>query len=205
MEWDFGKTTKKCTDCNKTLPTDEFFFSALFFLRTARPPAGQANPQDESVDESVRPDATSGRLGGDGRFLRQDYCATCWTSKRESVFSYWKTKITAKQITKTPREVLIEFFDNLLNYSQDKPPMVPDDKAAMDEAIRSKIIYLFSLILLRRKIFKIKESIRKDNQPFIVFERVPDGKGYEVAELSISEEELVKLKDQFSKLFEFEI
>ena len=172
MEWDFGKTTRKCAGCSNNLPEEEFFYSTLF----------------------VNPDV---KAKGDN-FLRRDYCNPCWEKKPEGVFSFWKAKLTKKQAPKTPREVLVEFFDNLVN-------PVPDAQSEIAVEARPKIMYLFGLILLRRRIVKIKENILKDNQSYIVFERIPDGKIYEVPEMALSDAELISLKDQFAKIFEFEV
>lgn len=176
MEWNFSKSARKCAGCEQPFPTGEFFFSAIF---------------------SPAPDETKGRTKDVENFIRRDYCEPCWGKKPEGIFSFWKTRLTPKTPPKTPREVLVEFFDNLLNPTA--------TSLNIDDAIRTKVSYLFSLVLLRRKIVKIKENITKDNQPYLVLERIPDGKIYEVPELSISEDELVTLREQFSGLFEFKL
>ncbi|MBI4835458.1 MAG: hypothetical protein HY811_11665 [Planctomycetes bacterium] len=177
-DWEFGKGKKICSSCTKPVAEGEYLFSALLLDETKK-----------SAEQ----------------FLRNDYCGACWESKSQGVFSFWRTQVTKKIQPKTPREILVEFFENLIAPVQDKPVEV-------DEALRPKIIYLFSLVLLRRKILKIKENIVKpaslaggDNQPYLVFERIPDGKIYEVPEMAITDEELTGLKDQFAKLFDFEI
>jgi len=193
MGWEFGKSTKKCAACDRAFGSGEEYFSALFWKATT--------DYTETVKEN---------------FIRKDYCIPCWEKKpsdaagkttgkpdkdaSSNVFSFWKTRITVKEVVKTPREVLVEFFDNLI-----EPSFQPKPDAPIPAEIRQKVIYLFALVLLRKKVLRIKENVSREGQPFIIFERTPDGKVYEVLDLTISENELVSLRNEFSKLFEFEI
>jgi hypothetical protein len=198
-DWEFGKGKKTCSSCAKPLAEGEYLFSALFLNK----------PQEAERQRS--PD----QIGNAEQFLRSDYCGACWESKSQGVFSFWRTQITKKAQPKTPREILVEFFENLISANSGVDPAgnPSDNKLSyINEAMRPKIIYLFSLVLLRRKIFRIKENIVKpaspaggDNRTYLVFERIPDNKVYEVPEMAITDEELAGLKDQFAKLFDFEI
>jgi len=205
MVWQVAKSTKKCAGCERGLDPDEEYFAALFI----NPPAEGSKAQKDE-------------------FGRKDYCLACWanstnpdgfserepgTGKPNAIFSFWKTRMAPARVAKTPRQVLIEFFDNLVQPEFQPPegdsasltPEPAERGAAVIPESRDKITYLFALILLRKRIFKIKENITREEQSYLAFERIPDGKVYEVKELTISDEELVSLRDEFSKLFEFEI
>lgn len=173
VEWQVNKSTKKCFKCQKSFEVNEPFYSALMC---------------ELIDKKEH-------------FVRQDYCQTCWNHKPENLFSFWQTRLIIKTKPKTAKEVLINFFDNLLAADTS----VPNEPTSIKPEIKPKVIYLFVLILLRKKILKLKSEIRKDDREYLVLERSSDNKTYEVPNLNISPDELVPLKNEFSRLFEFEI
>ncbi len=156
----------------------------------------------------------------------------------EQHFSFWQTQMAVKNKPKTPREVLISFFDNLINSApgpetteaqpaaadlsaealakeETDPPVQqteetsPSDeeknKASITAKLRPKVIYLFSLILLRKKILKLTGQKTKDGQDFLLMEKVGSQKKYEIADLKIEEEELITLREEFANLFEFDL
>lgn len=257
--WQIEKTTKHCQNCTSTIEVGKNYFSALF--QNQAPLTGQApmkqsrqGPQSEKI-----PLPTNA-----SRLVRQDFCTNCWekrtASGEEPPFSFWQTKIsTPPEPPKTPRQVLLTFFDNLFikpeaspsnavgeesekasdtsielinpadpvrdrssqrddrksetpisTLSKDKTKETVSNKASFisngaDTKLKSQVKYLFALILLRKRLLKLKESVHKNDMRFLVFERVFDNKIYEIPEITISEQELISLRDEFSKLFEFRI
>jgi hypothetical protein len=243
--WQIEKTTKRCQNCTRTIETGKDYFSALFQNQAAE--SGKAAP---GTPNGARPKKAVPSGTNASGLMRQDFCTNCWerrtASGEESPFSFWQTRIAApSEPPKTPRQVLLTFFDNLfiepveskentVGEGHDKPKSVvsvsrPHDSsppeadlpqaqgsqkktasetvltATADSKLKSQVKYLFSLILLRKRLLKLKESIHKDNMKFLVFERVSDNKIYEIQEIDISEQELISLRDEFSKLFEFRI
>jgi len=217
--WQIEKTTKHCQNCTGIIEVGKIYFSALFHSQ-----ASQSEKIPLLIDAS--------------RLMRQDFCANCWekrtASGEESPFSFWQTKIAASsELPKTPRQILLTFFDNLFIESEapihpplagkqdaldeitDKPEnektATSSDSTAIpiaignDTKLKSQVKYLFALILLRKRLLKLKESVHKNDMRLLVFERVSDNKIYEIPEISISEQELISLRDEFSKLFEFRI
>ncbi|MDI6789053.1 MAG: hypothetical protein QME51_11835, partial [Planctomycetota bacterium] len=77
--------------------------------------------------------------------------------------------------------------------------------AERDDKLKQQVKYLFALILLRKKLLRLKESFIKQGVKFLILERVSDNRPYEVLEVSISDNEFIALRDEFSKLFEFRI
>jgi len=206
--WQIEKTTKHCQSCSRTIETSENYFSALF------PASPEPNRAQESKEQP------------ESRLVRQDFCANCWerrtASGEDMPFSFWQTVINPPlEPPKTPKQILLSFFDNLFISAKDNggsafisggepetatspesglPPAVPTNTALKD-----RVKYLFSLILLRKKLLRLKETFHKDNARFLLMERVSDNKSYQVPEITITESELVSLRDEFSKLFEFRI
>jgi hypothetical protein len=173
MEWQITKRTRKCFKCQKPFENKIPFYSALMY---------------ELIDKKEQ-------------LLRQDYCTACWDPKLTNLFSFWQTALIQLTKPKTAKEVLIGFFDNLINPASNDETPAPDLQSEM----RSKAIYLFTLILLRKKILKLKDEVIKDNQTYLIVERYSDNKVYEILNLNIAEDELQTLRDEFSRLFEFEI
>jgi hypothetical protein len=201
--WQIEKTTKRCQDCTNAIEVGRNYFSALFH---------SLEPQTEKKPAVVEV----------FRLIRQDFCANCWekriASGEESPFSFWQT-IIAKSLEppKTPRQVLLDFFDNLfveLKTSAENTEggaakeEVDSSKELInlaDDKLKSQVKYLFALILLRKRLLKLKESVSKNDMRFLVFERIANNKIYEIPEINITEQELVSLREEFSRLFEFRI
>ncbi|MBI5779067.1 MAG: hypothetical protein HZA49_06385 [Planctomycetes bacterium] len=194
--WQIEKTTKRCQECNSTIEVSQHYFSALF-----------PNPTDKT---------------GEPRLLRRDFCANCWERRtaagEEPPFSFWQTVIEPPaEPPKTPREVLLNFFDNLFKEATEVPAAentsVP---VVQDTRLKSQVKYLFALIMMRKKLLRLKSPLTRDNTRYLVLERFAkpqrspdnfggDAKVYEVAEVNISDEELDSLRQEFSQLFEFRI
>ena len=269
MDWEFIKSTKKCQTCQKNFQSDESYFSALFVLgnppetEATKKEVVQPQPVPEERAGQARPSSTKKskqapiiRLRRTGPstsktaeeiFSRQDYCRPCWEHKtdapflrQDKPFSFWQSKLALKNKPKTPKEILVSCFDNLINPPPKAEPAAeassttetqpPAANSSVAPELRPKVIYLFSLILLRKKILKLKESKNKDGQEFLIMEKTglpvkqsenqpavspsavssgPNCKAepqiYEIPDLKISEEELVLLRNEFTRLFEFEL
>ncbi len=132
---------------------------------------------------------------------RQDYCPACWNPESKNFFSFWQTHLIIKNKPKTAKEVLIDFFDNLFASNNQEQT----DQVSIKPDMKPKVTYLFALILLRKKILKLKSELNKNDQEYLVLERSSDNKTYEVPNLNITPDELIPLKNEFERLFEFEI
>jgi hypothetical protein len=180
--WQIDKSTKQCRNCGVFVGVNQDYFSALVVPETN---AGTEQPDNSSP-----------------RFIRYDFCINCWerrtASGEDTPFSFWQTRIaTPPELPKTPKQVLLSFFDNLFVEEPHKENSIV--------GIKEQIKYLFSLILLRKRLLKLTRAEYKDNKRFLLLERTGDNKTYEVAEINISEKEFIALRNEFSKLFEFRI
>jgi hypothetical protein len=239
MVWQIEKTTKRCQDCNATIAVSQHYFSALFLNSTppdqSQPPvvtegspvgAGDSRPIGEPVERLLRP-----AHEGEARLWRRDFCANCWERRtaagEEPPFSFWQTVIDPPaEPPKTPREVLLNFFDNLfvdatavsVHTETEGSPAVgaPQAQAVPDTRLKLQVKYLFALIMMRKKLLRLKSPLTRDNARYLVLERFAkpqrspdnfggDSKSYEVQEVNISDEELTSLRQEFSQLFEFRI
>jgi hypothetical protein len=228
--WQINKTTKKCQTCAKALGVNEDFFSALFY-GLVEPAQAETKPDKKVCPPLAAPQETkeTDSVADVQQLNRQDFCSNCWerrmASGDETPFSFWQTKYTkVPEPPKTPKQILISFFDNLfetlktevasqatpttseaiLEPSQANAPADPASVRAQDK-LKAQAKYLFALILMRKKILKLRETQRQDLNRTLILERSVDAKMYQVPEVSISEEELAALRDQFSNLFEFRI
>ena len=132
-------------------------------------------------------DHYSGIVEVEGRFERRDVCLPCWGQKPE-LFSFWKTR-TPKREEKRLEDInaMQDFFKKLL----EKPSEDPS---------RQKITYLTALLLARKRRLKLAGS--KDGK--LRIEKGWDGETVEIADLTITDEELESLKQQMEQLFEIE-
>ncbi|HLD35548.1 MAG TPA: hypothetical protein VJC37_02415, partial [Planctomycetota bacterium] len=113
----------------------------------------------------------------------------------------WQTVIDPPaEPPKTPREVLLNFFDNLFldtavstQTATEGSPVVPADSQAGEAPqapdtrltelvgqarLKSQVKYLFALIMMRKKLLRLKSPLTKDNVRYLVLERFaapPDG------------------------------
>ena len=199
--WQIEKTTKRCQDCNASIEVSQHYFSALFLNQ---------NPTDK----------TGQTAGTESRLLRRDFCANCWERRtaagEEPPFSFWQTSIEPPaEPPKTPREVLLNFFDNLFVEDVMPAERPAENKDVIqvsnlgvpgpDTRLKSQVKYLFALIMMRKKLLRLKSPLTRDNIRYLVLERFGDNKTYEVQEVNISDEELTSLRQEFSQLFEFRI
>jgi len=211
--WQIEKTTKHCQNCNTSIEVSQHYFSALFPNLSA-PELRQAGPPSTG-DKGQKSE------GAEPRLLRRDFCANCWERRtaagEEPPFSFWQTVIEPPaEPPKTPREILLNFFDNLFKEPAcaESPVCVPPSGGIQDTRLtepvgqarlKSQVKYLFALIMMRKKLLRLKNPLTKDNVRYLVLERFGDNRVYEVAEVNISDEELDSLRQEFSQLFEFRI
>ncbi|MFA5794455.1 MAG: hypothetical protein WC980_05235 [Candidatus Brocadiia bacterium] len=255
MVWDtsIAKTSKKCNACQKEFIADETYFSSLAMASPASAvtasvraepaadttPANQVIPTPDELPQAVTSKKVKPRpkvLVNDEqeRFTRRDFCSACWEqsgAKQPDVFSFWQMKQVVKEQPKTPKEILLNFYDNMVNpqplsasgspAQSGQETMAASAAVAMpvfDPVLKSRVVYLFSLILIRKRLLKLKQTAVRENQRWLVLERtienpkaaldpkaVPIIKTYEVPDIDIPPEELISLRDEFSRLFEFKI
>ncbi|MFH1226399.1 MAG: hypothetical protein V1701_00670 [Planctomycetota bacterium] len=215
-----GKSSLIGVDSNAVKP-------AVDAVQAVQPAAGDAirkhsDVSGQPVKSASKPIKTKKQVSVQDeqeRFARNDFCTACWEqsgAKQPDLFSFWQMKLAAKEQPKTPKEILISFFENMIN---PQPQEAGNAACAIvDPALKSKVVYLFSLILIRKRLLKLKQTAVRDNQRLLILERTienpkaaletnaePTIKTYEVPDMDIPQEDLISLRNEFSRLFEFKI
>jgi hypothetical protein len=133
----------------------------------------------------------------EGRFGRIDACLRCWDrlfpAGGDAPFSSWTT--TAPKRGKRRLEdvkAMVEFFKKLVE--------VRDGNAVHD-----KVLYLTSLLLMRKRRVRAAGSKTVDGRNLLVLEKAWDGETVEIADPAIPDEELGTLKAELERMFDGEI
>lgn len=110
-----------------------------------------------------------------GKWIRRDYCLACWEKKADKESLFWERKIEKKE-----KVELFELFQKL----QDEPEK------------KLKAIFLFALLLERRREFVRRESSKKDH---FLFEHLKTGEHFLVERREpFSVEEIQELSSLFN-------
>lgn len=76
--------------------------------------------------------------------IRKDYSPQAWRGAPETAFGWWKSRVpepTAKKIKLAPNDVLLEFFDQLADKSE-----------------QQDLRYVLALLLVRRRVLRVDVS-----------------------------------------------
>ena len=130
----------------------------------------------------------------ESRFGRVDSCLACWESLfpagGDPPFSSWST--TAPKRGKRRLEdvnAMVEFFKRLVETRSGDP-------------LQDKVLYLTSLLLMRKRRVKAAGSKSRDGRTLLVLEKAWDGETVEIADPAIPDEELGTLKAELERMFD---
>lgn len=130
----------------------------------------------------------SGIVEVETKFERRDLCLPCFDLKPFELFSFWKTQMPRREERRFEDiGAMTEFCKRLLASPSEDP-------------MRRKILYLTSLVLMRKKRLKLV-GVREGR---LIVEKSWDGDTAEIPDPAIGEAELEPLKLEMEKLFEFE-
>ena len=122
-------------------------------------------------------------------FIRKDFCVECWDKKGEGdIFSYWKTKVPKKPET-VQRYANIDVFYDLFNKLEFE-----------NDVSRVNFRYVLSLYLMRKKVLKLKTSLKSNGKEYLVLHNVKEGSDTEVLKPQLSKEEVLAVTDEIGKL-----
>jgi hypothetical protein len=122
-------------------------------------------------------------------FQRRDFCLACWPVPEEP-FSFWKTAVPRKEEKKkVDRRAIMDFFERL--YAAEDP--IP---------ARARLLYLFALILLRKKVLKLVDVSTEGGGEVLACERVGTGERFIVPNPGIADSEIEGLREEMSRVFE---
>ena len=123
--------------------------------------------------------------GGDIR--RQDYSAECWVEPTAPVVGWWKSRVpvaAAKRARMAPSDVLVEYFNAL-------------ERVADKQDAR----YVLSLVLIRRRVLRLEETIRDETgREVLVLYRGRDESTHHVPVLVPSDERARRIQDELNQL-----
>lgn len=130
----------------------------------------------------------------EGKFGRIDACVRCWDklfpAGAEAPFSSWTT--TAPKRGKRRLEdvqAMVEFFKKLVESRTGDP-------------VHDKILYLTSLLLMRKRRVRAAGSKVVDGRTLLVLEKAWDGETVEIADPAIPDGELGSLKAELERMFD---
>ncbi|MBI4565283.1 MAG: hypothetical protein HY716_11375 [Planctomycetes bacterium] len=132
-----------------------------------------------------------------GRFERVDACEPCWkeflSTWEDPPYSYWMSRAPKKEKRRLEDvNSLTEFFKRLVERRQ-------------DSLTYDKVLYLTSLLLMRKRRVKPVGTRRSEERSWIVLEKAWDGEMVEIPDPPISNEELHALTDELERLFALEV
>ncbi|MBI3269182.1 MAG: hypothetical protein HYZ53_09170 [Planctomycetes bacterium] len=123
-------------------------------------------------------------------FERRNWCRSCWTTPAADVFSFWKARMP-ERATRRPdnRTLLLQVFENRLRQEPREPA-------------EAKLTYLLALILVQKRQFRLRDSVRRDGVEYLDLLKVADDRTLLVPVAPIADEEIDGLKTELEKLLE---
>jgi len=133
----------------------------------------------------------------EGRFERIDTCLACWDrlfpAGAEAPFSFWTTTAPKREKRRLEDiQAMVEFFKRLAERRSADP-------------VHEKVLYLTSLLLMRKRRVKPAGAKRVDGRSFLVLEKAWDGETVEIADPVIGDAEIESLRSELERLFDVEV
>lgn len=123
-------------------------------------------------------------------FERCDYSCEYWEEHRPEVFSFWKTRIALPNQKKklfVDDGILINFFERL---------------AQETEPVRVHFRFVLALILMRKRLLKYQDSVRKDGVEVWQMRFVRETDIHEVVNPQLDEEQIQHVSEELSSILE---
>lgn len=121
-------------------------------------------------------------------FERKNWCGGCWTAPGADVYSFWRVRMPERTVKRADnRATLLQLFENRVRQQSTEP---------MDE----KLTYLLSLILVQKRQFRLRETVRHEGRECLDLLKVADDQAFLVPVAAIGEAEVDALKEQLEKL-----
>ncbi len=128
----------------------------------------------------------------DNTFVRKDFCVECWDKKDgENLFSYWKTKIPKKPEV-VEKYARIDVFYDLFNKLENETDLS-----------RINFRYVLSLYLMRKKVLKLINTRKSDDNEYLVLHNAKEDNDTEVLKPQLSKKEVLAVTDEIGKLVNY--
>jgi hypothetical protein len=127
-------------------------------------------------------------------FARKDFCAACWeTADRAPFFSFWRTKVPAREEKAKTRTVDVKVLEDLfLRLVQEKDPA------------KEEILFLLSMLLVQKRVLKYREMKAVGNRRFVLVGKPRSPKTWEIVDPGMEPEKMAALRDELKRILELE-
>jgi hypothetical protein len=123
-------------------------------------------------------------LDEDGKFVRRDYSAEAWQGAPPGAFSFWLGRIPSGDAKKRPPiddELLLDCFARLEGDT---------------EPGRVNFRFVLALLLMRRKRFKLEESVVEDGDEVLVMRCTRSGAQHRVVNPQLTDEQIADVQEE---------
>lgn len=143
----------------------------------------QATDRELTAGESFYSDLIS---DGD-QYVRKDFCETAWEGPDENSIGWWKAsipKVDSGKVYWAPRDVLISYFESLLQGEQ-----------------HCATAYVLALALIRKRILQLVDSQTADDGKSELLEVAykKEGKTWNVTVVELTNEKIAKIQQELGE------
>lgn len=121
-----------------------------------------------------------------GATVRRDVCVDAWEGPPEDCMAWWKSSVPdvhAKKMHWAPDDVMLHFFEE----TEGKP----------DE---QDVRYLLTLLLIRRRLFKLMDTVQEEGGQLLVVECSRNESEYSVPVVELTADRAVEIQVLLSQL-----
>lgn len=130
-----------------------------------------------------------------GGWLRKDFGLDQWQGTCDGAVGFWLAKMpdivgTIAKPKPISTEAILEWFDRLI------------ESADVENRDTESLAYVTALLLVRRKALKLHDVERTDSGEFLVLKRPRGGNVFKVRDPGISEERIIELERELTRMLE---
>lgn len=127
--------------------------------------------------------------GGSGKFIRKDYCPTCWQKiEKEKIHSHWKGKVPKKTAKKEPVDQTERAFELLRKAIQN-----PEEDTQREA-------FILALYLARKKKLHLRQELKGEKgETFFIYEASETEEMFPVKKWDPSKEQINKIQQDLSQ------
>lgn len=125
-------------------------------------------------------------LAEGGDVVRRDFAADAWQGPPEEAIGWWKSQMPspdAKKMHWAPNDVMLHYFEQLEGR---------EDK--------QDVRYVLALLMVRRRIMKLEESVTEDEQEILVLYCPRNENQYRVPVVNPTPEQVEQIQEELAQL-----
>ncbi len=218
-QWSFTSFSASCVKCGRSSEPGDVFYSGL---APATVEEGNDDHEDRQEEGEQEPDQretaeqNTGQSGGSSEgptYKRVDYCSECWQTATPDLYSYWRTEVPEPEEDdqEPDRSTLAGLFRGLIQkrdrqQSEDETEREPEEPREGDtEHLNSGLLYLLSLMLMRKGFLALENKESKDGQDQLELRvKGTQDEIYMVHEPELNPELREKVKNKLAELLDME-